>query len=170
MNAIEIRTETENEKTPFKRWNINRVAKQGFSENPTIRVAGKNLSLKDYTNENAIDTNIYEVLEKYNGDLKMTQEKLNNHYQAINDELAQINNLADATKIINEGTKVWNNLPLDIRKEFGYNINNFVKNGQKYATNKINEYNKLVEKVKLENQVQNTINTSNELKGEINNG
>lgn len=166
MNAIDYNDETKNEKTPFKRWNINRVAKKNFTENPTIRVSGKNISLKEYTNENAIDTNIYEVLEKYNGDLKMTQEKMNKHYQAISNEMAHINNLADATKIMDESKKVWNSLPLEMRKQFNNNIGTFAKNGQKYAQQKINEYNKMVEKIKLENEAK--FNKSTEVKGEIN--
>lgn len=154
MNAIETRIETKNERTPFARWNINRISSQTFSENPKIRIAGKDISLKDYQNENATDTNIYEVLEKYNGDLKLTQEQLNKKYVALNDELTSIKSLADAHEMMNEGTKLWNSLDIDTRKQFGYSVNNFVKNGGTFLNKKIKEYNDFMkardEKIKAE--------------------
>lgn len=173
MNATEIRIETKNEKTPFSRWNINRISKQAFTENPKIRIAGKEIDMREYQNENARDTKIYEVLEKYNGDLKMTQEQLNKHYVALNDELAQINNLADAHKIINEGTKVWNSLDINIRKEFGNNVHNFIKNGETWLNKKINDYNELVKKqnnVFIDKTNINIDKTNTITKGETNNG
>ncbi len=151
--ATTTNIENKVEKTPFKRWNINRVAKQTFDENPTIRVSGKNISLKEYQNENAMDTNIYDVLEKYHGDLKLTQEALNNKYVAISDEMAQINNLADAYEIKNQAEKVWKELPLEIRREFGYSQDRFAKDGQKFAMKKVTEYNKLQEEIKLKNEL-----------------
>lgn len=143
-NAIETRIESKNKKTPFSRWNITRLSSQTFSENPKIRVSGQDIDMRDYQNKNAVDCNIYEVLEKYNGDLKMTQAELNKKYVAISEELSEINNLADAHKLMDAGTKLWNGLPLDIRKEFNYSVGDFVKNGGKKLAVKIDQYNKMI--------------------------
>lgn len=165
-------SEAKIEKTPFKRWNINRVAKQIFDEDPTIRVSGKNISLKKYQNANAEDTNIYDVLQKYHGDLTLTKEQLNKKYVAISDELAQINNLADAYAMKREAEKLWKELPLEIRKEFNYSQDHFAKNGAAFATKKVNEYKKLQAELKLkaEMEASKITNTPTIEAGEITNG
>lgn len=170
MNAIETRTETKNEKTPFSRWNINRVSKQTFDENPKVKIAGKFIDLREYTNANAEDTKIYDVMEKYNGDLKMTAEKLNNHYIAIDEELSKINTLQDAHERINQGTKVWNELPEKVRAKFNYSMKDFIVNGAKFAQGEIKKYNDMIaaEKAKWEAENKPTIKPTIEQKPQTN--
>lgn len=167
----EIRTETTNKKTQFSRWNIVRKSAQTFDENPKIRVSGKEISLKEYQNNNAVDCNIYQVLEKYRGDLKMTAEQLNMHYTAINDELTNIKTLPDAMMQIKEGEKAWNSLPLETRAKFGYSVQNFIKNGPKFLQDEIKKYNDKIEKAKLLEEAANLkAQETTIIKGDVTNG
>lgn len=139
-NRIEIRDEGYVEKTPFKRWNINRKSAVIFSENPTFRQGSKDISIKEFTNKNAIDSNIYDVIEKYRGDLKMSAEELNVFHNEVAEELSEIKSLPDAIKQIQKAEEVWKNLPLEIRKDFGNSQARFLQNGKTYLEGKIKAY------------------------------
>lgn len=165
----EVRTESYNKKTPFKRWNIIRHTGLVFSEDPKFRIGGKDVSIKDTQNAAAIDTNIYEVIEKYRGDLKMTTEQLNQFHTEIDQELTKIKSLPDAMQAIKTGEEAWKNLPLDIRKEFGNSINRFLKEGNTYFKNKIKAYENDI-KVKQELAKQFEEMNKNQNKNEVNNG
>lgn len=152
MNEIRI-TDTYPENENY-RWRPARRFGQSFEEDPKVKRAGKMISLKDFTNKNAEDTNIYEVLEKYRGDLKLTQAELQEHYNTISDDLAEIKNMSDALNLQLKAKETWNALPLDIRKEFGNNKTNFLLNGKKWADKKINDYNKLQAEIKAKQEQQ----------------
>ena len=168
----EIRTETLNTKTPFKRWNIVRHTATSYDEDPKFRIGGKNVSIKDTQNAAAVDTNIYEVIEKYRGDLKMTAEQLNQFHIEVDQELSKIKNLPDAMAAIKAGEEAWRNLPLDTRKEFGNNINRFLKEGNTYFKNKIKEFNEQSKvETQLDKKIQEAIKNQNKTeKTEVNNG
>lgn len=165
----EIRTESYNKKTPFKRWNIIRHTGLVFSEDPKFRISGKDVSIKDTQNAAAVDTNIYEVIEKYRGDLKMTAEQLNQFHTEIDQELTKIKSLPDAMQAIKAGEEAWKNLPLDIKKEFGNSTGRFLKEGNTYFKNKIKAYENDI-KVKQELAKQFEEMNKNQNKNEVNNG
>lgn len=142
----EIRTTSTNKKTPYSRWNIVRKAATKYDEDPKFRMNGKNVSIKDFTNNNAVDCNIYEVIEKYRGDLKMSQAELNVFHTEMAEELSRIKNLPDALMQIKQAEEAWKNLPLDTRAQFGHSVQRFIKNGGEYLNKKINEYNQMIEK------------------------
>lgn len=164
----EIRIETTNKKTPFARWNISRKAATSYSEDPKFRMGGKDISIKKVTNEAARDCNIYEVIEKYRGDLKMSQAELNQFHTELSAELSEIKSMPDALKQIKKAEEAWRNLPTDIRKDFGNSVNNFIKNGTSYLNDKIKKYNDLQlelkrkEEQKIENINQIQIKKTNE--------
>lgn len=151
----ELRTQTVDKKTPFKRWNICRKNATEYEENPKFRIAGKDISIKDYQNKNAIDCNIYEVMEKYNGNLQMTTEQLNQFHTELNDELTNIKTLPDALMQIKEGENAWKQMPLEERARWGHSINNFIKNGPEYYNKKVQEINEMKTKLEAENQPVN---------------
>lgn len=165
----EVRTESYNKKTPFKRWNIIRHTGTIYSEDPKFRIAGKDVSIKDTQNAAAVDCNIYDVIEKYRGDLKMTAEQLNQFHVEINDELSKIKTLPDAMEAIKAGEEAWRTVPKDIKKEFGNNISRFIKEGGTYFKNKIEEYeNKIKTKNEMAKQLNEMYNQQN--KNEVTNG
>lgn len=142
----EIRTTSTNKKTPYARWNVVRKSATKYTEDPKFRMNGKDVSIKEFTNKNAIDTNIYEVIEKYRGDLKMSQAELNVFHTEMAEELNQIHSLPDALMQVKKAEEAWKNLPLETRAQFGHSVNRFVKNGSEYLNKKINEYNQMIEK------------------------
>lgn len=163
----DIRTTTKNETAKYSRWNEIRKYGQSFTDDPKVKRAGKYVSLKEFTNNNAIDSNIYDVLAKYRGDLKLTQAEMQTHATAIADNLAEIHNLADAFRVQKQAQEAWQTLPLEIRKEFGNNKTQFMINGSKWANKKINDFKAQQEQIKLQQQEQ--MNQTTE-QGVINNG
>nr|DAR68188.1 MAG TPA: Scaffold protein [Microviridae sp.] len=165
----EVRTESYNKKTPFKRWNIVRHTGTIYSEDPKFRIAGKDVSIKDTQNAAAVDCNIYDVIEKYRGDLKMTAEQLNQFHVEVSDELSKIKTLPDAMEAIKAGEQAWRTVPNDIKKEFGNNINRFIKEGGAYFNKKIKEYDdKIKARDEMTKQFQEMYKEQN--KSEVTNG
>lgn len=136
----EIRDVTSNKSAKYSRWSEIRKFGQKFEDDPKIKRNGKYVSLKDFTNENAVDSNIYEVLAKYRGDLKLTQAQMNTYVNAIADDISSIKSMAEALEIEKKAKETWANLPMEIRKEFGNNKTQFLINGAQWANKKINEY------------------------------
>lgn len=149
----EIRIENTDKKAPFKRWCINRKNSIKFNDDPKFRIQGKDISIKDYQNKNAVDCNIYEVIEKYRGDLKMTAEQLNQFHTEIDESLANIKSMPDALMAIKAGEKAWKELPLEQRQIFGNSINRFLKDGPEYFKREIKKYNDLQAKPQAEQEI-----------------
>ena len=161
----DFRTEIENKKAKYSRWSKVRNFGQSFEEDPKVKRAGKYISLREFTNKNAVDSNIYEVLAKYRGDLKMTQAEMQTHAVANADNLAEIHNLADAFKVQAQAKEAWATLPLEIRKEFGNNKTQFMINGAKWANKKISDFKAKEEQLKEQIEMQ-----QQKEQGAINNG
>ena len=149
MNDIGVKDNiTENE---YSRWakirERGKTTGQSFEEDPKIKRNGKMVSLKEYTNTASIDTNIYEVMEKYHGDKAFTIEAMKSNAMYISEEMAEIKSMSDALNRTLAAKKVWSELPLEIRKEFANNRQNFLLNGKAWAEKKIKEINELTKPV-----------------------
>lgn len=145
-NTIYARTK----ETPFTGWNkINRV-EQTFSKGGQIRRNGKEVNLQEFINENNQDCTIYQVYEKYRGDMKMTQAELNTMHHKIADELTEIKDLRSAFEVMKRAEQSWRELPLEVRKEFGHSVQEFQKTGLDWANNKIRAENERIAKIKAE--------------------
>lgn len=147
--------------TPFKRWNEKKkcISDKPKEEMLKIKRNGKLLSLQEFINENNRDCTIYDVLNTYRGDLKLTQARLNVLTKEVSDDLQQIDGLRDAMEIMKKAKETWANMPLEIRKEFKNDISNFQVNGLNWAKSKIKEQKEIEQKMKLEAE-----------KGDVNNG
>lgn len=134
-------------KNEYSRWATIRKKSestgQNFEEDPKIKRNGKMVSLKEYTNTASIDTNIYDVMTKYNGDKTLTAEAMKSNAMFISEEMAEIKSMSDALNRTIAAKKVWSELPLEIRKEFANNRQNFLLNGKSWAEKKIKEINDL---------------------------
>lgn len=137
---VELTSYDRTKETPYKAWNkINRI-KKAYSNGGKIRRNGKTLSLQDFINENNKDLTIYDVYNTYRGDMKLTQAKLNTLTHKVADELTEVKDLPTALQVLKATEKSWNELPLEIKKEFNNNVHEFQKGGLKWANNKIAEY------------------------------
>lgn len=143
----DIGTKNNIAKNEYSRWDTiwkrSKSAGQNFEEEPKIKRNGKMVSLKEYTNTASIDTNIYDVMTKYNGDKTLTAEAMKSNAMFISEEMAEIKSMSDALNRTIAAKKVWSELPLEIRKEFANNRQNFLLNGKSWAEKKIKEINNL---------------------------
>ena len=141
------RTQNTEPEAKYSRWATirerSKTAGQNFEEDPKIKRNGKMVSLKEYTNTASVDTNIYDVMAKYNGNTQMTAEAMKSNAMYISEEMAEIKSMGDALNRTIAAKKVWSELPLEIRKEFANNRQNFLLNGKTWAEKKIKEINDL---------------------------
>lgn len=143
----DTRAENNKPEAKYSRWATIRqrakTAGQNFSEDAKIIRRGKMVSLKEYTNTASVDTNIYEVMAKYNGNEQLTAEAMKTNAMFITEEMAEIKSMGDALNRTIAAKKVWAELPLEIRKEFANSRQNFLLNGKSWAEKKIKEINDL---------------------------
>lgn len=141
------RTKDTKPEAKYSRWATIRkraeTAGQNFSEDAKIMRRGKMVSLKEYTNTASVDTNIYEVMAKYNGNTQMTAEAMKSNAMYISEQMAEIKSMSEALNRTIAAKKVWSELPLEIRKEFANSRQNFLLNGKAWAEKKIKEINDL---------------------------
>ena len=143
----DVGTKDNNSENEYSRWakirERSKTTGQSFEEDPKIKRNGKMVSLKEYTNTASIDTNIYDVMTKYNGDKTLTAEAIKSNAMYISEEMAEIKSMGDALNRTIAAKKAWSELPLEIRKEFANNRQNFLLNGKAWAEKKIKEINDL---------------------------
>lgn len=137
-----IETIDRNNKTPFNRWNTVNRAIHNFEDNAKLKRNGQEVTLQNYLNEARKDCTIYDVLETYRGDLKLTAEKMNTLHHKVAQDLEGVKDLRDALEVMKKAEASWRELPLEVRKEFGNNVSEFQKNGLSWAKEKIKAYNK----------------------------
>lgn len=162
-----IKTENRTKKTPFTAWNKINRAVHHFEDNQKIKRNGKEINLQQFINENNVDCTIYDVLKRYNGDTKLTEQALNKIQHTVIDELAGIEDLRSALDIMKKSEQTWEELPIEVRKMFENDINKFQKNGAKWAKQAVDAYEKKQKEAleALQKQQEQPKNT-----GDVNNG
>lgn len=176
MPNYEIGSYTRTKKTPFEIWNKIPTATVTYSKKAKLKRNGKYMDLQEYTNKSNEDCTIYQVLEKYNGDGKMTREELNKLAHQVGEDVANINSLSDAFEMMKQANQAWNELPMSVRKEFDNDVRKFQMNGVEWAKKKTKEIEDMkaaelkayTEHVKLQEEID--ANLAKSLKGEKVNG
>lgn len=107
---------------------------QSFDKNLKIKKAGVEFNLYDSIQANKEDTDIYETLKKYG-----SIEPLQRTNQAMYGDFTTFKGLRNLQDQRIELEQLFENLPIEIRREFDHNINNFIQNGEEYFTRKIKE-------------------------------
>lgn len=145
--------------------NLNKaMCKEGRIFDPEITVfrQGKKIKVQDWIEAGRDGTNVYEIIEKYGLDYAKNHMGLPN-LKAIQEDLSHIHGLQDLLEINKRAQRNWEQLPLEIRKKFNNNRNDFVKNGNEWLKSEINRLSKnekLIENGKIQN------NQNKEEKGE----
>lgn len=114
-------------KRAFKRFN------QDFDKDKIfLTKAGKKFNVYDFIQEGRVDTEIEPTLKKYGCVPVYTQdtESMYQDFTAAQD----LRGVLDR-KIAAENA--FYNLPIEVRREFDHNIDNFMKNGEKYIKDRI---------------------------------
>ena len=93
--------------------------------------AGKKINNYDFIQENNVDTDIYQTLEKYG-----TLQPIQVDEQALAQEFEKMD-LRDLYNYKEKANTMWLNLPLEIRKEFHNDITEFMQNGKEWLNNRI---------------------------------
>ena len=134
---------------------------------------GKKINVNDWIQEGREDTEIYPTLEKYGCAPSIAAAKSvmgQSEAQEMYGEIKKINGLRGAIEQAEAAKKMWENLPLDIRAEFGHNAKEFAAKGENWLKTKLEKF-KEMEKIQNEKILQNTIDSrTNNLAGTENSG
>lgn len=125
----------------IKRKNI----KKFIDTSKCVIQAGKVINWKKFTQENNKDLNIYEVLEKYDG------KYVNRLKYDPEIEKAEIDHTLTLDKVFDRQQRLkeqFLNLPLEVRKEFNNDINEFTDRGQTWLDEKV----KVIQKERKEKE------------------
>lgn len=101
-------------------------------EKNVINKKGQMINLYDFIQENREDTEIYPTLEKYGCLDKIVVDK-----PKIYADFQELMGLRDMHDQERTAQKLWESLPIDIRKEFGNDRLNFMQHGEKWLRGKI---------------------------------
>lgn len=116
----------------------------------TLKKAGKEYNVYDAIQEAREDTEIYPTLEKYGC---LDKLMLNKELTAADfKEYAGFADLRDLKQQEIKAKQMFYDLPLETRKHFNNDINQFVKDGEKYINDLIKE-----EQAKLQEQKQTNV-------------
>lgn len=104
------------------------------AENIKILRFGKEVNLQQMIQDANVDCEVYEVIEKY-GCLKPIETNM----ELIYGDLGEIQDLRDLKQKEIRAKQLWDNLPIDIRNEFGNNRFLFLQEGEQWLKNKIEQ-------------------------------
>lgn len=130
----------------------------------TLVKAGKEFNVYDFIQANNIDTNIYEILEKYNCTADITPSQAgalinnSNKMNSLFGDFSKLQEIGDSRDIINyqnKANEMFLSLPLEIRSKFNNNALKFANEGEKW----------LREQLEAKQQTQQPVNIE---KGEKN--
>ena len=134
----------------FKGWAKKPSKIQHFDKDKiTLTKAGKTFNVYQSIQEAREDTEILPTLQKYG----CIDRMITNHTQIIGD-LTELSNLRSLHEMTKKSNEIWQSLPLEVRKEFNNNKNEFIDKGMDWAKRKVAE-----KKAKEENKdVQKEVN------------
>lgn len=104
-------------------------------DNIFIEKAGKKINVQAWIDENTEECNIYKMIDKYHG-----VENIENKLGGIIGDLTEYKDLKDILEKERHAQNTWNNLPLEIRNNFGNDKYKFIKDGMNWAKNKQTEF------------------------------
>lgn len=116
-----------------------------------IEKAGVKNNVYDLIQANREDTEIIPTLEKYG-----CIDRMMLNVQDVYGEFGKYKSLRDIQEQQKQANMMWNNLPLETRREFNHNKYTFLKDGEKWLKNKI-------EKMAKENEKQTTTEQKQEV-------
>ena len=111
-----------------------RQAQTYDKKNIFVKIRGQKVNVYDMIQEAREDTEIIPTLQKYG-----CIEKLGIDPNKTYDSFVQINDLRDIYEAKAKADKLWESLPIEVRKEFNNNANEFMKNGEQWLKQKIAE-------------------------------
>lgn len=124
----------------FKKFGERVRKQQEFDKNATFTKAGKKICIYDMIQEAKEDSEIYQTLEKYG-----CLDKLQTNYGEMYGDFTQIpKDLRDLTESRNKIKEMFYSLDVKDREYFNHDVNNFIRNGEKFLLEKEQAKNKVV--------------------------
>lgn len=105
-----------------------RMSQSFDKDNITLTKAGKTFNVYDKIQEGREDTEIYPTLEKYGCIDRMMLD-----HQGIYDDFTRYGTLRDLKEQQKMAEQMFYDLPIETRQVFNNDINQFMKDGQKYV-------------------------------------
>lgn len=103
-------------------------------DNIVLTKAGKTYNVYDHIQENREDTEIYPTLEKYGCIDRMMLD-----HKGVYDDFRKYGELREIKEQQMMANNMFYNLPLETRQKFNNDINVFMKDGEKYVKNLVDE-------------------------------
>lgn len=147
-------------KFKFSTWR-ERASQDFDRENIVLTKAGKTFNVYDAIQEAREDTEIYPTLEKYGCIDRMMLDT-----KGIYEDFTKYGELRELKEQQNMANNMFYNLPIETREKFNNNINTFMKDGEKYLKNLIDED---MKKAEIKNPATEKVEAGT-VKGEVNNG
>ena len=98
---------------------------------------GKEIDVDAMIQAGREDTEIYPTLEKYG-----CLDKLEIDNKGVYGDFREIKSLENIIEQNEKATNLWNNLPLEVREQFGNDKTRFLNEGEEWLKNKIQRENK----------------------------
>lgn len=109
-----------------------RMSQTFDKDNIKITKAGKEINVYQAIQDSREDTEIYPTLEKYK-----CIDRLKLNTEEVYGDIRNIKDLRSTIEQVQEAEKLWEGLPLEIRKEFGHSKKEFMDKGENWLKNKI---------------------------------
>lgn len=119
-------------------------------EKNVIEKKGQKINLYDFIQENREDTEIYPTLEKYGCLDKIIVDK-----PRIFADFQELMGLRDMHDQERKAQTLWENLPIEVRKEFANDRLNFLQNGEKWLKDQIKAEKEKTQQVTKPTEVKN---------------
>lgn len=142
----------------FTKWR-ERHAQNFDKANITLTKAGQTFNIYDKIQAAREDTEIIPTLQKYGCIDRMILDKQDIYADFTKLKGCSLRDFKEQQKIADN---MWQKLPLETRQKFNNDKNIFVKDGEKYIKNLIDEENKKIRST--------TIKVEEKAQGEVNNG
>lgn len=135
-------------------------AKLMFDKDLKITKAGKTFKMYDAIQEANVDTDIYQVALKYGmrgAEKECAQTYMRNNMMQLEEDMQEFMDLRNVLDRKIAADNMWSDLPIEIKKEFNNNVNEFMDNGQEWLQRKSAEFQKWKEAQNLQAKTQDQL-------------
>lgn len=136
----------------FKKFGDRVRKQQEFDKNATFTRAGRKICIYDMIQEAQEDSEIYQTLEKYG-----CLDRLQTNYGEMYGDFTQIpKDLRDLTEHRNKIKEMFYELDVKDREYFNHDVNNFIRDGEKFLLEKEQAKNAIEQPTQTETKTTTT--------------
>lgn len=140
-------------------------AKLKFNKDLRVTKAGKTFKMYDAIQEANVDTDIYEVARKYGmvgAETECAEMYMRKNLQNLTEDMQEFQDLRAVLDKQIKAQNMWNDLPLELKKQFNHNVNEFMEQGPAWLEKENQKWQEEIKKQQaaveaLKNKVNNTV-------------